>query len=201
MTGYEKAMEYLHSFNCHYRNMAIVWFKSKGKTVQWIARETKLAFSTVQSYIYKFNNLLHEAFETFQDVLEKVKQPFKEYYNHGCYILHITTDHGEFTKIGKSKDIDARVTQIKKNGWKRINVLNVDIIAKFNCYKKAEKTCLEDALRTAMIHLNPDYYIENDRLLGWEDDYGNKIINYPLVQATLQEWDIPYELTEYEWVA
>ena len=52
-----------------------------------------------------------------------------------------------------------------------------------------------------MIHLNPDYYIENDRLLGWEDDYGDKIINYPLVQATLQEWDIPYELTEYEWVA
>ncbi len=182
MTGKEKAFAALH--DSELRNEALVYlYYDCNVGIDELAKLTYLALSTVNSYLYKFRKLLALARLHFNIIVEDLEE------NYYVYIDKVTMPNGEtWCKIGQTtKTPEERASKFK---WGQLKPAHVDIMHVIECKDFSAMNCLEDCLRIAMISLNPGKFCKEDRLLWWEDDYPERILNNPFVQMGIKEFAI-----------
>lgn len=171
------------------RNAAIVYlYEVKDYTVEMLAELTTLAKSTVKSYTSKFRHLLDWAKEIFtkgKALFTEGKEVF------WCYIDKITMPNGEtWCKIGQT----TQTPKERANGFhwsingKKVKPAAVEIQYAVQCKNATAMQNMEDCLRLGMTAINPDKYVKNDRLICWEDDYPQRIIENSFVQMGLSQF-------------
>lgn len=186
------AMEALKSSDCKLRNAAMVFLhEDKGTPFEFLSEMTGLALSTVKNYVRsKFAHLLSWAREIFykaKNIIRKENQGF------WCYIDKITMPDGQiWCKIGQtSQTPEKRACDMKWviNG-KKTKPVSVEILHIIECKTETAMTNMEDCLRLGMTAINPDKYCKKDRLLCWEDDYPQRILDNPFVKMGLEQFAI-----------
>lgn len=184
------AMEALKSDDCKLRNAAMVYLHFDNQTpFEFLANVTHLALSTVKNYVRsKFTHLLDWARKIFRKAKNIVRNKADECW---CYIDRITMWNGEvWCKIGQTtKTPEARA---KNMYWtvdgEKIRPVKVEVMHKIKCKDETSMTNMEDCLRLGMTAINPDKYCKNDRLLDWEDDYPQRILENEFVKMGLERF-------------
>lgn len=178
------------------RNAALVYlYHDYDMMPSKLAQICSLARTTIASYVRKFADLLDWAREKFQQVKKAVRKVTEEKFY--VYIDQIFMPNGEvWCKIGQSKrSAEQRVKDMCRDGWtvdgeKHVRPSSINIMHTIECKSASAMNCLEDCLRIAMVALNPDKFHKEDRLLCWEDDYPERILNNPFVQRGIKEFAI-----------
>lgn len=178
--------------DCKIRNAAMVYLHEDRQTpFEFLSKVTGLALSTVKNYVRsKFHHLLDWARTIFQKAKNLVYRTGERFF---CYIDKITMPNGEiWCKIGQTTTHpDIRARQIKSKGWAKQGCpVSVEVINVFPCKDSPSMDMMENCLRTAMTQINPEKFCKNDRLLCWEDDYPQRIIDNPFVQMGLPQFCI-----------
>ena len=185
----QNVYEAIKSSNCKIRNAAMVMLNIDGKVdASTLANLTGLALSTVRNYLRKFANLLSYAREHFILIIKNIKRAITPKTRYYCYIDKIEMPNEEiWTKIGQTTISPEKRAKGFEWGSKdnKIKPKKVTILKKFNCKDEKSVTILENLLRYAMTSINPLKFEMNDRLLDWQENYCDIIVNHPDVQNNL----------------
>lgn len=180
------AVTALNSNDTQLRNAAIVYLHhDKGYSATDIHKIVNLAVATLKSYFYKFKHLLKWARDIFE---EKIIKKSKQYW---VYIDKITMQDGSvLCKIGNTtQSPHKRAKQLK---WKvdgvTVKPASVEVKHAIECKDYTSMHNMEDCLRIGMTLIDPDGYIQNDRLNSWEEDYPIRILNNPFVRLGLEQF-------------
>lgn len=185
----QNVYEAIKSSNCKTRNAAMVMLNIDGEVdISTLANLTGLALSTVRKYLKKFANLINYAREHFILIVKNIKCAITSKIRYYCYIDKIEMPNGEvWTKIGKTTVSPERRAKGFEWGSKdnKIKPKKVTVLKKFTCKDEKSMTTLENLLRYAMTSINPLKFEMNDRLLDWQENYCDIIVNHPDVQSNL----------------
>lgn len=175
------------------RNAALVYlYHDHDMMPSKLAQICNLARTTIASYVRKFADLLDWAREKFHEKVQQVKKAVRKITEEKFYVYidQIFMPNGEiWCKIGQTtKTPEKRAANFKWEG--NIRPSHVNIMHVIECKSAAAMNCLEDCLRIAMVALDPSKFCKQDRLLCWEDDYPERILNNPYVQMGIKEFAI-----------
>ena len=180
------AITALNSNDTQLRNAAIVYLHhDKGYSATDIHKIVNLAVATLKSYFYKFKHLLKWARDIFE---EKIVKKSKQYW---VYIDKITMRDGTvLCKIGNTtQSPHKRAKQLK---WKvdgvTVKPASVEVKHVIECKDYTSMHNMEDCLRIGMTSIDPESFIQNDRLNSWEEDYPIRILNNPFVRLGLEQF-------------
>ena len=186
------AMEALHSDDCKMRNAAMVYLhEDNGTPFEFLAEMTGLALSTVRNYVRsKFAHLLEWARKIFRKAKNILRKEADAFW---CYIDRITMRDGSvWCKIGQTTKTPEQ--RAKNLYWtvhgEKIKPVKVEVMHRIQCKDETAMTNMEDCLRLGMTAINPEKYCKNDRLLCWEDDYPQRILNNAFVKMGLEQFAI-----------
>ena len=185
-------MAALKSKDTKLRNAAMVYLHEDNQTpFEFLAAATKLALSTVKTYVRsKFAHLLDWARSIFCKAKNIIRKKAEEFW---CYIDRITMPNGEvWCKIGQTTQTPERRARgmfWTQNG-KKVKPEKVEVMHAIKCKDETAMTNMEDCLRLGMTAINPEMYKKNDRLLCWEDDYPQRILENDFVKMGLPQFAI-----------
>lgn len=161
------------------RNAGLVYlYHEEGIKPAKLAKMCSLARTTIASYVRSCIDLLDWAkkqFNTFTRKIVKAVSNSREGF--WVYIDKITMPNGEeWLKVGQtSRTPEARAAQMMRDGWtineKKIKPFSVEVQWAAKCKTDWGMEIMENALRIAMIELNPERFKKNDRLIDWQESY------------------------------
>ena len=180
----------LSSSDCKTRNAAMVYLhEDRATPFEFLAEVTGLALSTVKNYVRsKFAHLLEWAREIFLKAKKIINRAEEQFY---CYIDKIILPNGSiWCKIGQTTKTPEQ--RAKGFYWtidgKKTRPAKVEVQWSTKCKDLPSMDMMENCLRTAMTMINPEKFCKNDRLLCWENDYPQRILQNDFVKMGLTQF-------------
>ena len=161
------ALQKFNKYDTHMRHLQTVYLDSHGFEFEDIAEWTGYAVTTIQSYIYKFRDLLDEAKKIFYHITLKVKQ---EYYAGKQYVYlfkFYEKYHGVISKVGMTTQLpEQRLKQeIKYYRDHGLDIEDAKICSVIDC-GEIPADGAESATRAHFIRKYPKAFKKNDRFFG-----------------------------------
>lgn len=161
------ALQKFNKYDTHMRHLQTIYLDNYGFEIDDISEITGYAKTTIQSYLYKFRDLLEEAKKTFYHITLKVK---KQYYAGKQYVYlfkFYDKEIGVISKVGMTTQIPTQrlkqeIKYYEKHGF---NINDAKICSVIDC-GDIPADGAESQTRAYFIRRYPNAFKKNDRFFG-----------------------------------
>ena len=161
------ALQKFDKYDAHIRHLQTIYLDNHGFTLNDISEWTGYAKTTIQSYLYKFKDLLEEAKETFYHITLKIK---KQYYAGKQYVYlfkFYDNENKVISKVGMTTQLPTQrlKQEIKYYTEHGLNIIDAKICSVIDC-GDIPADGAESQTRAYFIRRHPKAFKKNDRFFG-----------------------------------